>query len=181
MEKKYREVDFYFGNLEKAVEELEKHKNKGELVFIEFNGVKLFSDVDDLDSAFVKVTGKTKSEFDELERIRREEYENEERKHKESIPQLTIEWIEKGKSILDEKYHYLWIKCVPIRLKDLYKGMELEMCLDIVKRLNEGCSLDESKEIVESQGHSGMSFGLICSMVKSFCDRGTEFVEYVRL
>jgi hypothetical protein len=69
---------------------------------------------------------------------------------------------------------------VPIRLDDLYQGMELKCCLDIVIELNNGCTLNEAKAIIESQGHSGMSFGLVCSMVKSFCDRGTEFVSYVR-
>ena len=50
----------------------------------------------------------------------------------------------------------------------------------IVKELNAGCELDKAKEIIEAQGHSGMSFGLVCSMVKSFCNRGSEFVAYVR-
>jgi hypothetical protein len=90
------------------------------------------------------------------------------------------EWIEIGKAILDEKYHELWTKCVPIRLSDLYEGMELGATLDIVKELNSGCELDKAKEIIEGQSHSGMSFGLVCSMVKAFCDRGNEFVKYVR-
>jgi hypothetical protein len=58
--------------------------------------------------------------------------------------------------------------------------MELQMCLDIVLELNNGCKLDEAKTIIENQGHSGMSFGLVCSMVKSFCDRGVEFSSYAR-
>jgi hypothetical protein len=140
----------------------------------------LYSDIDDLDSAYKKITGKTKAECDEAERVRHEEYEEQTRKHKEAIPELTKEWIEKGNTILDEKYRELWAKCVPIRLGDLYQGMELEMCLDIVLELNNGCSFDEAKTIIESQGHSGMSFGLICSMIKSFCDRGEEFVNFVR-
>jgi hypothetical protein len=58
--------------------------------------------------------------------------------------------------------------------------MELEATLDIVKELNNGCDLQVAKEIIENQGHSGMSFGLVCSMVKSFCNRGAEFVAYAR-
>ena len=177
MKKSYKEIQFGFGNIESAVKELKSHK---ELVCGSFNGIMLYSDIDGLDSAYMKITGKTKAEFDEAERIRHEEYEEEKRKHKEAIPELTKEWIEKGNAILDEKYRELWAKCVPIRLGDLYRGMELGMCLDIVKELNNNCSLDEAKVIIESQGHSGMSFGLICSMLKSFCDRGNEFVEYVR-
>ncbi len=60
----YKEIEFYFGNIEDAVKELSTYNQKGEKVFITFNGEKLYSDVDDLDSAFKKITGKTKAEFD---------------------------------------------------------------------------------------------------------------------
>jgi hypothetical protein len=93
---------------------------------------------------------------------------------------LTKEWIEKGNAILDEKYHETWAKCVPIRLSDLYQGMELGNCLEIVEQLNNGKTVEEVKPLIENQGHSGMSFGLVCSMIKSFCDRGEEFVNYAR-
>lgn len=175
--KKYREIEFGFGDIESAVKELKSHSD---LVCGNFNGQMLYSDIDDLDSAYKKVTGKTKAEFDEAEKKEQEEYERQQREHKEAIPELTKQWIEKGNAVLDEKYQKLWAECVPIRLDDLYQGMELKCCIDIVSELNSGCTLDKAKEIIESQGHSGMSFGLVCSMVKSFCDRGTEFSSYVR-
>lgn len=176
---KYKEIQFGAGqSLETAVKELKEHKG---LVCGSFNGKMLYSDIDDLDSSYVKITGKTKSEFDEAERKRNEEYKEKERKHKESIPKLTKKWVEKGNAILDEKYHEKWAKCVPVRLDDLYQGMELGATLAIVKKLNAGCKLSAAKRIIEKQGHSGMSYGLVCSMVKSFCDRGDEFASYVKL
>lgn len=178
MNKRYRHIEVWAGTtIDSAIEELSKHED---LVCIDFNGQTLYSDVDNLDSAYKKITGKTKAEFDEAEKQRQIEYQAQEKKHKDSIPQLTKEWIEKGKAVLDEKYHDLWIKCVPIRLGDLYKGMELGCTLDIVKQLNDGCELDEAEKTIQEQGHSGMSFGLVCSMVKSFCNRGAEFVEHVK-
>lgn len=176
--KNYREIEIGFGNIESALKELKSHKD---LVCGTFNGETLYSDVDDLDSAYVKITGKTKAECDEAERKRSEEYQESKRKHEEAIPELTKEWIGKGKEILDEKYLELWNKCVPIRLSDLYQGMELGNCLEIVKQLNKGEKLEKVKPLIENQGHSGMSFGLVCSMVNSFCDRGQEFSDYVRL
>lgn len=173
----HRKLEYYFGDIDGAIEELSKHED---LVYLEFNGQKLYSDKDDLNSAYLKVTGLTKEEFDQNRKTENEKYEIEKRQHEEAIPELTKEWIEKGKQILEEQYHKDWIKCVPIRLEDLYRGMELGMCLDIVRELNDGCSLDRAKEIIESQGHSGMSFGLVCSMIRSFCDRGLEFVNYVK-
>lgn len=179
--KNYKEIYFLAGStIDEAMRKLAKFKERGELACGEFNTVKLYSDIDDLDSAYVKITGKTKAECDDAERKRHEEYEEEERRHKAAIPELTKEWIEKGNQILDERYREYWAKCVPIRLGDLYRGMELGCCLDIVSKLNEGCAFEEAKQIIDGQGHSGMSFGLVCSMVKSFCDRGSAFVDYVK-
>jgi len=120
------------------------------------------------------------NEFDEAEKIRHEEYKAEEKRHKEAIPELTKEWIEKGNAILEKEFHETWAKCVPIRLGDLYRGMELGATLDIAKELNDGCELQKAKEIIEGQGHSVMSFGLVCSMVRLFSKRGEEFVNYAR-
>ena len=178
MKTNYREIKFSAGeNIESAVKELKKHKD---LVCGSFNGQMLYSDIDNIDTAYKKITGKTKAEFDAERKAENNRYKEEERKHKEAIPELTKEWIEKGNSILDEKYHETWSECVPIRLGDLYRGMELGNCLAIVKELNAGCELETAKAIIEEQGHSGMSFGLVCSMVKSFCDRGIEFSNYAR-
>lgn len=181
MKKQYKEIQLELGgNIDSAIKLLNEYKAKNELVFINFNGHKLYSDIDDLDSAYVKVTGKTKEQFDEYKRLIHDKYEEEKRKHEESIPELTKKWIKKGNEILDKEYHELWNECVPIRLSDLYRGMELGACLDIVKELNNNCSLDEAKAIINNQGHSGMSYSLVCSMVKSFCKRGNEFINYIK-
>lgn len=177
MEKNYRKIEFGFGDINSAMKELKSHKD---LVCGSFNGQMLYSDIDDVDSAYQKITGKTKAEFDEARQKEHEEYEAENKRHEEAIPELTKEWIEKGNEILAEKYHETWAECVPIRLGDLYRGFELKATLDIVKELNAGCELETAKKIIEDQGHSGMSFGLVCSMVKSFCDRGVEFASYAR-
>ena len=172
METNYRKIEFGAGDsIERAMQNLARFKERGELVYGEFNGQKLYSDIDDVDSAYKKITGKTKPEFDAERKAENDRYKEEQEKHKEAIPELTKEWVEKGNVILDEQYHEKWAKCVPIRLDDLYQGMELGATLDIVKELNAGCELDKAKEIIEAQGHSGMSFGLVCSMVKSFCNR----------
>lgn len=175
---KYIKIEMLAGStIDSAIKELSKHED---LVCIEFNGKMLYSDIDDLNSAYKKITGKTKAEFDEAERKRQAEYEREKREHEDAIPKLTVEWIEKGKSILDKKHHELWTKIVPVRLGDLYRGMELGACLAIVEQLNKGCELEKAKTMIEEQGHSGMSFGLVCSMIREFCDRGNEFVKYAR-
>jgi len=181
MKTNYRKIEFGAGDsIERAMNDLARFKERGELVYGEFNEQKLYSDIDDIDSAYQKITGKTKAEFDEARQKEHEEYEAEKKRHEQAIPELTKQWIEKGNLILDEKHHELWAKIVPVRLKDLYKGFELGACLDIVRELNAGCVFEKVKTTIEGQGHSGMSFALVCSMVKSFCDRGAEFVNYAR-
>jgi hypothetical protein len=175
----YKEIEFDFGSIENAIKLLKTYKDKGEFVFGTFNGVKLYSDIDNLDSAYQKITGKNKAEFDLEQKRWHEEHLEKKRIHKERIPELTKEWIEKGNNILDAQYHELWAECVPIRLGDLYEGMELGASLDIISPLNKGCTFEEAKEIIDKQGHSGMSYGLVRSMVMSFCDRGKEFAEYL--
>ncbi len=178
---KYRKIEFGAGDrIDAAVQSLQRFKELGELVCGEFNGATLYSDIDDLDSAYKKITGMTKAESDAANEKWHRDYQEAKEKHKAAIPELTKVWIEKGNQILDEQYRETWAKCVPIRLGDLYEGMELGMCLDIVIELNNGCTLEKAKEIIEGQGHSGMSFGLVCSMIKSFCNRGEEFVNFVR-
>lgn len=180
MQDTHRKIHFGAGEtIEAAISQLEHYKSIGELVYGEFNGQKLYSDTDDVDSAYKKVTGDTKAEFDAKIKAENDRYKQEKKKHEDAIPELTKEWIEKGNTILDEQYREKWAKCVPIRLSDLYQGMELKATLDIVKELNAGCDLKVAKSIIENQGHSGMSFGLVKSMVKAFCNRGNEFASFV--
>lgn len=180
MEMNYRKVELYYGcNIETAVAILLKHKENGELVSADFNGHMLYSDNVTLDSAYLEITGKTKAEWDKEREQARTRKIREDEEHKAMIPELSKEWIDKGHKILDEKYWSEWDKCVPIRLGNLYRGMELKSCLDIIEPLNNGCSLDAAKEIIDNQDHSGMSFCLVREMVKAFCDRGQEFAEFV--
>jgi hypothetical protein len=172
----YREIQIQMGyNIVNALKELK------ECVVPAcgyFNGIMIYSD-DSIDSAYIKIIGETKAEFDAGMKAELDRYEERERKHKEAIPELTEFWVKEGKKILDKKYHEHWAEIVPIRLDDLYRGMELECTLNIVKELNAGCELKTAKAIIEEQGHSGMSFSLVCSMIESFCNRGEEFVNYL--
>ena len=181
MNKNYRKIEFELGsNIEDAVNKLLYYGRRNVLVYGEFNGHKLYSDTVTMDEAYKEITGKTKAEFDSLQQEWRENYERQKKEHKEKIPSLIEEWMQKGREILiEDKWEY-WDKIVPIRLNDLYQGMELGCCLDIVKILNNNGTLDEAKKEIENQNHSGMSFGLVCAMVKEFCNRGQEFVEYVK-
>jgi ribosomal protein S25 len=180
----YKEIDLWAGcTIEQAFKILLDYKNKGELVYCNFNGVMLYSDkvdLDTLDDAYKQITGKTKIEYEKAQQEWRNDYDKKEKEFKQNIPILTKEWIEKGKKILTKDKWDYWAEIVPIRLNDLYYGMELGCCLDIVKILNNNETLKKAKNEINSQGHSGMSYSLVCQMIKEFCKRGEEFVQYVR-
>ena len=178
--KNYKEIDLWAGcTIEQAIRTLKDYKDKEILACCDFNDVVLYSDTVELDDAYKQITGKTKAEHDRSLEDWRNDYDKKEREFKETIPELTKMWIEKGKGILSEDKWDYWAEIVPIRLGDLYQGMELGCCLDIVKILNDGGTLEEAKEKINSQGHSGMSFGLVCTMVREFCERGEEFAQYI--
>jgi hypothetical protein len=64
MDKKYEQVDFLPGStIEQAVNKLLSYREKGKLAVAKFNGVTLYSDTVTLDSAYLEITGKTKTEF----------------------------------------------------------------------------------------------------------------------
>lgn len=172
----YYELD-YWGDLEGAVEKLLQWRDtyKNRKAKIEFNGHFLYSDTVTMDNAYLEVLGKSKEDWDKERKEWRANQRKRKEEHKRRIPQLTKEWIEKGHKVLDKKFWKTWDKCVPIRLDDLYEGMELGMCLDIITAINEK-TLEEAVEVMKDQGHSGMSWGLMKSMVKSFSDKGEEFV-----
>ncbi|ASA22604.1 hypothetical protein [Paenibacillus donghaensis] len=180
MENQYLKIEFSWENtIESAVHKLLEYKDKGILACGEFNGTTLYSDTVTMDGAYKEIIGKTKDEFDESQRKWREDSEKREAEFKESIPSLIGEWKVRGRQVLDQDKWDYWDKIVPVRLNDLYHGMELGCCLDIVRILNEDGSLEDAKKEIERQGHSGMSFGLVRVMVKEFCDRGNEFANYV--
>lgn len=180
-DKKYIEIDFGWGStIKEAVERLTRNPSPKRLYKGEFNGVMLYSDTVTLDSAYKQITGKTKDEFDAEREAKNNAYEKEKEEHKKNIPSLTEKYNELGREILDEEYWEAWERCVPIRLDDLYRGMELQCCLDIVKILNDSRNFKKAEKVLNEQGHSGMSYGLVLGMVGELCKQGYDFHYYVK-
>ena len=88
------------------------------------------------------------------------------------------QWIDWGKENLKPEVQELWKEVVPIRLDDLYEGMELVALKEIAEAYNEGKSREEIKEILINQGHSGMSYGLMRALIYDFIDK--ELGEYLK-
>lgn len=166
-------------SIEIALNRLKEHaKLKGEPYCCDFNEHEITSK-DTLDEAYLRIIGMTKTEYDAKLQADHDDFKRREEEHKANIPNLIKEWIEKGHAILAPEYRELWDKIVPIRLGDLYRGMELGCTLDIIEILDKSDNLEdvfkEAKEKMISQGHSGMSWGLMKSMLRVLHKHGDNF------
>ena len=171
------EINFYGTTLKECVNALLKYQSRGESVVVNFNGHKLYSADVTMDGAFQEVTGKTKAEFDKAQEEWRKEYRErqarEEAKAQEQIPY----WLEKGSDLIYPERAEEWKQCVEARAKDLYHGMDLNAAIEIMEMLENG-SLDDAKEVLEGQDHSGASYGMVRNIVFSFSKKGPEFWEH---
>jgi hypothetical protein len=177
-------IDFIAGcDIEGAWNELQKlAKYYGIACYGDFNGKTIYSN-ESLDEAYIKIIGKSKTEHDKVLKKHQQKYEREKQKHEKAIPKLTKTWIKKGKAILASEYHKKWEECVPIRLGDLYRGMELGHTLEIIKIFNDYSDAKiryaEAKKKFDEHGHSGMSGDLVLYMLKAFHPYGEKFRERV--
>lgn len=171
----YKEIEFCPGiTIKESVEELKERAKDGNTYCGRFNVWTFTSDMS-VDDAYMMAMGKTYSQHQKEQEEWRKEYNRREEEHKAKSPELTKEWIEEGHKVLSEDKWQMWDECVPIRLSDLYKGMELGQCLDIIRTVKEK-SIADGIEVMRNQGHSGMSWSLMKSMIKTFCDCGDEFL-----
>lgn len=163
--------------LESVVYALLAAKEIGKHVCCDFNGVILHSDTVSMDSAFMEVVGCTKAEYDQLQKEWQENYEREqkiaEQKAKESIPS----WIEKGQALISQERYEEWEKCVQARATDIYHGYELDAALEIMTALENGATLEEAKQILDKQGHTGRSASMVRNILFSFSSKDPEFWE----
>lgn len=172
-----RELDMYLGTLENAVRILEEHRDKGESVYVNFNGHKLYSADVTLDGAFQEVLGKTKAEWDEKMRLEHEAYEKEEKESKAEANKKIPEWIEAGKTLADPETLPDWEKMVRSRASDIYHGMDVEAAMEILQKLKDGAPQEEVKAALENQNHSGASYGMVRAIVSHFSAKGKELFD----
>lgn len=171
----FKEIETYLSeDLEDVVKVLKFSESKGYHCYAEFNDNIIYSDESE-DEAYIKVTGKTKDEFKKFQEESVKKYLNEEKEFQKRKNGVIDEYIKKGHEILDEKYHEEWDRIVPIRVEDLYHGMELDSALKVIEMLKNHASREEIDEALDEYGHSGMSHGLTVAIIRHFSDEGSDF------
>ena len=103
-------LEHYHSDLNEIIRRLDQEKQKGENVYVVFQGKKLYSLIDNEESCYLKATGETKVEF---ERKQREEWVS----YRKSKLEKQLEFldkfedrIEKGKSVLPSTKHAAWTR-----------------------------------------------------------------------
>jgi hypothetical protein len=170
----------YFTEVHKK---LKRKSLDGNMYYAIFNGNKITSSMSE-DTMYLTIVGMNKNSYDKAEAERKRKIEEEELAFKERLPKVIDGYIAKGQNVLEPQYLPLWNKIVPIRLDDLYKGMELDCWLDLIEVLNDKRLTVDERFIVafavfNNQGHSGMSASLVKRGLRVLCSLGNEFVEYI--
>lgn len=173
-----REIEVLPGsNLESVVYTLLAAKARGESVYCDFNGHKLYSDTVSMDSAYMEVLGQTKADYDKAQEEWRENYKREQKEAEERAKANIPNWIEKGQALIFPERYAEWEKCVIARASDLYHGLELDSALEIMTALENGATMEEAKQMLDKQGHSGMSASIVRNILFAFSSKGPEFWE----
>ena len=180
-----KEVEFYPGqDINDAWKSLLRESmNTGEVCYGKFNDKEIRS-TDSLDDAYKKIMGKTKAEFDKEMQDWRDDYKRQEEEHKANIPGLVPSYCDRARGVILEDQYEHWDKIVPIRLGDLYHGMELDCTLDLCKIMRDESMpydkrLRKAYDTFMGQGHSGMSASLVASMLRAFCPDGNDLADAV--
>lgn len=179
-----KEVTLYGGTIDSCLRDLREMaaaEKSGEVLKAVFNDKYLLS-TDTDDDAYLRITGKTKAEHDEYVRKWQEEYEAKKKAHEARIPELTDYYRKVARGVIIESELEYWDEIVPIRLGDLYRGMELDQVLDCARVMRDETlsrieRLRKAYGIFSDAGHSGMSAGMTMAMLRRFCPDDNELAD----
>lgn len=163
--------------LRQACELLEKCREKGENVYIDFQGRRLYSEFDDFDSCYLKITGKN---YEEFQRYQRAWLEVELYQANQARLEKMYELIEGGKIILTREMYYEWESLVKGYMGS-HCGEELDIALDIMQTLKDGV-IDEAyfRFLRKTEYLTYNQTEFILSVIERFCEKGKEFTRRVK-
>jgi hypothetical protein len=157
-----------------------KFDNPDKKGYAEFNGFLFFTDDEDLtiDHLYQTICGESKAEHLNKRCHLRMEATAREIKYKMIKAERISSFIKSGLRNLPPKHHEKWIDIVPIRVMDMYHGLDLENFLELYENLQIE-TFETVKECFIEQGHSGGSGFLVLSMLKEFSPKGADFVKFM--
>ena len=167
--------------LDRAIADLENHRKAGENYYVEFKGQKLYSMLDDRDSSYWKVTGKTYEDYangpEAAEKAREKERLHRQLETLDKVP----DWISKGKELVYPQQKMDWAKFVKDSVDLGYERMpNIDHVLDIMQSLAKDGDMEKAYKqfkLVEDLGKNSKS--PVLEAVANFSKDGAEFFKYV--
>ena len=164
-------IHFYDGNLETAVKFLIKMREKGENVYIKFNGHNLYSADVTMDSAYQIVTKHTKEEF---EAGKKKIYEDVDKEIEEATDKIRY-WVERGKKVIPRYLHKEWVAFVFDNAKSIFAGEGIEESLEIMELLHNNAPVSEAEKLYREKVKDGVEGYILVEIVGKYSERGKEF------
>lgn len=166
-------------DLDVAIAVLSKAKNENKNIYIDFNGIKLYSFLDDEDSAYKKVVGMSKYEWGEAKKKWHSKYLESVKIEKQDAEAKIPEWINRGNLLIYPQREEEWIERVYARARESYHGADLENALQVMEFLSKNGSFAKAKKILNSAGHSGASYSVVIRIIADFAKNGPEFIKFI--
>jgi len=91
----------------------------------------------------------------------------------------TPKWIERGEKLIYPSKLADWIKCINIRIRDIYYGSELDDALRIMELLDKYPDIRVAVNAYNRLDGSGASVSMAAKIVFDFSKRGPEFYHYI--
>lgn len=173
--KEYEELKIDFGtDLEDVVDELLYLKNQGHKAFCEFNGVTLDSETVTMDSAFLMITGRTKTEIDLMN-----ERKKEEKILLDAIDKIP-EQIKKGRNLIYPNHFQEWVNDVAMGAIGPTNGKVIDNVLEIMEAIASNRSIEDIVNLYEEQEYTSYerwNKTLVRTYVMKYSKNGFSFYE----
>ena len=177
--KNAREDERFYLDLDEVVAALETYKKNDINVFIQYNDKNLYSLLDDRDSCYMKVTGKTYEQYNEDREAFLKHMEEQRIKQQINALERIPEWTLRGYSIIYPQQRKQWDKCIKKRIEGPYVGDDLENALEIMEMLAKEGDLEKAYKIFDDANNSGGSAASVLDAVITFSEQGTQFYGYL--
>jgi hypothetical protein len=132
------------------------------------------------EEGFYRMSGQTIEEYWRKQEEWKKRVRKEEEEFERNLPKMIQNYLIKGSEIIEEQYLKNWQKCVECRVRDMYKGKDLDLSLKIIDLLNKNTPLNEIKKEFDEQNHTGWSRAICLSIIKDFCNKGKIFYNYIQ-
>lgn len=140
-----------------------------ELVFCEFEGVKLYSDTVSLDSAYKQITGKSYQEYELASSLSPEE-------------KMINDMIARGHRVIIESKWPEWDDYVPCSVNGIYAGKDIKGSLEIMESLsndNSETGMRAACKILKQYDYNSTLVKIIQHIVYQYYADGSKFINTI--